>query len=119
MNNPKFYTIDCRTFKQKVKDTLENAKVKAGKWIVEHKEEIIFWSPIVVGLAGTGIKTAGKIIGNRQQKNLKDLYCYDPRLGHYWRLRREPTNNEWLEIDRRRKRGERLSEILDDMRILK
>lgn len=48
----------------------------------------------------------------------KHLYCYDRSLGHYWKLRRELTNEEWLEIDKRKKNGERLSDILDDMRVL-
>lgn len=119
MNETKFYTIDCRTFKEKVRDKAHEVKEKTAEWIVQHKDEIIFWAPVVVGLASTGIKSVSKIISNRQQKQIKELYCYDNRLGHYWKLKREPTNNEWLEIDRRKKRGERLSEILDDLHILK
>ena len=41
-----------------------------------------------------------------KEQNLKDLYCYDRSLGHYWKLRRELTNEEWLEIDKRKKNGE-------------
>ena len=50
---------------------------------------------------------------------MKDLYCYDRSLGHYWRLRRELSNKEWLEIDQRKKNGERLADILDEMKVLK
>ena len=53
-----------------------------------------------------------------KEQTLKDLYCYDRSLGHYWKLRRELTNEEWLEIDKRKKNGERLSDILDAMRVL-
>ena len=53
-----------------------------------------------------------------KEQDLKDLYCYDRSLGHYWKLRRELTNDEWLEIDKRKKEGERLSDILDDMKVL-
>lgn len=119
MNNTKFYTIDCRTFKQKVKDKAHEVKVKIAEGITQHKEEIIFFAPLVIGLVGSGIKLAAKIITNGQKKEIKELYCYDNRLGHYWKLKRELTNNEWLEIDRRKKRGDRLSDILDDLHVLK
>ena len=60
-----------------------------------------------------------KRINLRKQEELKDLYCYDRSLGHYWRLRRELTNAEWLEIDRRKKNGERLADILEELKVLK
>ena len=60
-----------------------------------------------------------KRINLRKQEVLKDLYCYDRSLGHYWRLRRELSNKEWLEIDQRKKNGERLSDILAEMKVLK
>ena len=60
-----------------------------------------------------------KRINLRKQEELKDLYCYDRSLGHYWRLRRELSNKEWLEIDQRKKNGERLSDILAEMTVLK
>jgi len=50
---------------------------------------------------------------------LKDLYCYDRSLGHYWKLRRELTNSEWVEIDQRKQNGERLADILDELKALK
>ena len=60
-----------------------------------------------------------KRINLRKQEELKDLYCYDRSLGHYWRLRRELSNKEWLEIDQRKKNGERLSDILAEMKVSK
>lgn len=54
-----------------------------------------------------------------KEKDLKDLYCYDRSLGHYWKLRRELTNTEWVEIDKRKNNGERLSDILSEMKVLK
>ena len=64
-------------------------------------------------------KVVSKRINLRKQEELKDLYCYDRSLGHYWRLRRELSNKEWLEIDQRKKNGERLSDILAEMKVLK
>ena len=53
------------------------------------------------------------------KEKVKDLYCYDRSVGHYWKLRRELSNKEWLEIDQREKNGERLSDILSEMKVLK
>lgn len=55
----------------------------------------------------------------RNEENLKNLYCYDRSLDQYWKPRRELADDEWLEIDRRIKNGERLSDILDELRVLK
>lgn len=104
-----------REFKEKV-----NAKFQKGKeWIVRNKETVVTLTPVVIGGITTVVKVVGKRINLRRQENLKDLYCYDRSLGHYWALRRELTNQEWLEVDRRKKDGERLADILSDMKVLK
>lgn len=104
-----------RAFKDKI-----NAKIQNGKeWIVRNKEVVITLTPVIIGGVTTVSKVVGKRINLRKQENLKDLYCYDRSLGHYWRLRRELTNKEWLEIDQRKKNGERLSDILEQMKVLK
>lgn len=80
---------------------------------------MITLTPIVIGGLTTITKVVGKHVNLRKQETLKDLYCYDRSLGHYWRLRRELSNQEWLEVDRRKRNGERLADILADMRVLK
>lgn len=101
------------------KDKL-NAKIQNGKeWIIKNKETVVALTPVIIGGITTISKVVGKRVNLRKQENLKDLYCYDRSLGHYWRLRRELTNKEWLEIDQRKKNGERLSDILAEMKVLK
>lgn len=104
-----------REMKEKATRKLNEAK----DWVKENKEVVALFLPIAV----TGVKTATKVVHKnrnmRKEENLKNLYCYDRSLGHYWRLKRELSNREWLEIERRRKRGERLADILDSMRVLK
>lgn len=86
-----------REFKEKI-----YAKIQNGKdLIIRNKEALLILTPIAM------------------EEELKDLYCYDRSLGHYWRLRRELSNKEWLEIDQRKKNGERLADILDEMKVLK
>ena len=94
------------------------AKIFSPMSCYEHKEQIITYGPIVVGGVAAGAKMLSKHAALAKEQDLKDLYCYDRSLGHYWKLRRELTNEEWLEIDRRKKNGERLSDILDEMKVL-
>ena len=95
-------------------------KLRDGKeWIVRNKEAVIILTPIAIKGATSIIKVVGKSRNLRKEEELKDLYCYDRSLGHYWRLKRELSNREWLEIDRRKRNGERLSDILTELKVLK
>ena len=104
-----------RTIKEKIQTKLQNGK----EWVMRNKETVITLTPVIIGGVTTITKVVGKRLNLRKQEDLKDLYCYDRSLGHYWRLRRELTNKEWLEIDKRKKNGERLSDILSEMKVLK
>lgn len=100
---------------EKMKARLEKAK----DWCVDNKELLIVGIPVMVG-AITGVaKMTGKYINTCKQEQVKNLYCYDRSLGHYWKLRREVSNDEWLAIDKRKANGERLADILESMKVLK
>ena len=104
-----------REFKDKV-----NLKIQYGKeWFYRNKDTVITLAPVCVAGLATIAKVVGKQRNLRKEESLKELYCYDRSLGHYWRLKRDLSNMEWLEIDRRKKSGERLSDILAEMRVLK
>ena len=95
-------------------------KLREGKeWVIRNKEAVIVLAPVVIG----GLTTITKVVGRRtnlnKQESIKNLYCYDRSLGHYWRLKRELSNKEWLEIDRRKRSGEKLADILEELRVLK
>ena len=116
--------VDVRAFRREQKRAEFKRKLKSNfrktkTWVVEHKDLVITLAPVVIGGIATVIKVAGKRSNLRKEEELKELYCYDRSLGHYWRLRRELSNQEWLEIDKRKKNGERLSDILSDMNVLK
>lgn len=104
--------------KAQIREWVQDKKDKATNWCYAHKNEILTYGPVVVSGIAAGAKMLSKHAALAKEQNLKDLYCYDRSLGHYWKLRRELTNEEWLEIDKRKKNGERLSDILDDMRVL-
>lgn len=101
------------------KAKLYNAAQKTGQIINQHKDVLAIGIPGGIAI-GKGIARAiSKRSSLKKEQNLKENYCYDRSLGHYWKLRRPLDNDEWLEIDRRKKNGERLSDILDELKVLK
>lgn len=116
------------TAKNKWNELKANAKLKAGQavnWFHNNRDEIVTISGAVVAAAGV----AGSLIravnnsswGTKRQREASTLkkYCYDRSAGHYWELRRPLSNQEWAAVEDRRRRGERIGDILEDMRVLK
>ena len=96
------------------------SKTKDGLyWAQKNKEILIPLAGIIIAGTTTIVKVVGKNVNLRKQESLKDLYCYDRSLGHYWQLRRTLTNQEWLYIDQRKSNGERLADILSELKVLK
>lgn len=108
--------------RRKAKETMK----KVGKFVTENWEMIVIFSPVIIA-AGTGlVRTSGRVVKGivdnvtlTREKNIKKFYCYDRSLGHYWALRRNLTNAEWVQIDKRKAAGERLGDILADLKVLK
>ena len=105
--------------RRKRKEWFHNTAHNTMNWVYSNKELIMIIGPSLIGATTFGIKTISKQSAMRKEKNLKDLYCYDRSLGHYWRLKRELTNSEWVTIDKRKMNGERLADILDELKVLK
>lgn len=107
-----------REFKEKVKEKASNAYQKTKAFCINNREIVI---PVAITLS-TGLvkisKMAVRSKNLKKEEQLKEEYCYDRSLGHYWKLRRPLTNNEWLEIDQRKRDGERLSDILAELKVL-
>ena len=104
---------------QNLKDEI-NLKFQEGKkWVIDNKEAIILLAPVAIGGLTTITKVVGKHVNLRKEESLKDKYCYDRSLGHYWRLKRKLSNSEWVTVERRKNNGERLADILSDLRVLK
>lgn len=116
--------IDIVDFEKEARRRERKAKFQskcnnAMNWINNNKELILFLGPLALGAVTVGIKSVNKHAKMKKEKDLKDLYCYDRSLGHYWKLRRELTNSEWVEIDKRKNNGERLADILSELKVLK
>ncbi len=102
-----------------MREKLKAKLARGWNWIKENKEVLI----VVVPAAAAGItgacKLGGKALDMVREHQHQDLKCYDRSLGHYWKLNRELSNDEWVAIEQRRKNGERLADILSEMRVLK
>ena len=117
-------TIDTRTFKEKFEDAKTKVKFAVKDtidWCVENKEIVIASAPVVaVGAKGL-TKLVGNIARNRNikaEEEIKKLYVYDRRNGMYLKLRKPLTTAQKSEIDRRKRDGESLTQILTSMRML-
>lgn len=105
--------------KREIKEKI-NRKYQQGKdWVMKNKEVVIAATPVVIGGITTITKVVGRHINIRKQETIKTHYIYDRSLGMYWKLNRELRTSEQLELDRRKKNGERMSDILSDMGVLR
>lgn len=97
-----------------------DAKWRSVKsWVKQNEGVILTIAPAVIGGVFGITKYAIKKHNLAKEADLKNLYCYDRSLGHYWRLRRALSNSEWLEINNRMKMGEKLGDILEQLNVLK
>lgn len=103
-----------KEFKRKVNETLY--------WIKENKEVLIIIIPAAVTITKWGLRVVNSVSRNValvQEKKIKDLKIYDRSMGKYLDLKRPLTQNDMKIILDRRDNGERLSNILMDMNLLK
>ena len=116
-NNAIDVTRDLKKAERKQK--WESFKNNARRWWNDNRQYAVVIIPAVGAVLVKGIQILGKMHAGHMETINKDRRCYDTSLGHYWELKRKLKNSEWTEIERRRKGGESLGEILDDMDVLK
>lgn len=116
---PEIIDITWEIRRREIKDKIMTTMTELKTFCVEHTELALAIGSGMAGAVGWGIKKFTKSRQIHKEELLKKNFCYDRSLGHYWRLKRELTNNEWVEIDRRKKNGERLADILDSLKVLK
>lgn len=127
----KWIVIDEKAFKKEEKEKRKQKEKQAKRlrrkeWFTRNLGTILTVTPIAVG-AVTAIvgKTTNLLrVAHRRsmiekEQKLKDLYCYDRSLGHYWQLKRKLSNSDWVVINQRRSKGDSLADILADMDVLK
>lgn len=97
-------------FKSKCKATVD--------WCKEHSKETIAILVVGSGAISQTTKFINKQYTLNEMKRLKERSIYDRSNGHYYYMRRTPTTNEWLEIERRKKNKEPIGLILKDMNLV-
>lgn len=102
-------------FKRETKEKI----IRAGKWYWEHKEVTLPVTVAVIGFATKGIGKLSHELAMRREVDLRDLRSWDPRAGEWFDLTRKLTNAEKVLIDARVSAGERKSEVLRDLGVLK
>lgn len=100
--------------KRQIKEHLDKAK----DFVMEHPAESAAMGSALIGGVVSLAKRHDRKADIRKTQRLKDEYIYDRSLGTYWKTRRPRTAGENLEIQRRKKAGESLGDILADMRLL-
>lgn len=102
-----------RNFKQKVVNGFNDSVI-----FVENHKEAIAGAAAVIGVVTPIVKGIRKRNNLKQEKELKDRYIYDRKVGHYIKIKRPLRNHEVIELERRKANGELLATILSDMRLL-
>lgn len=115
--------VDIDDFKReakirKIKAKVEEIKNKAVDFVTDHPTESLALATTLIGSAVGLARRADRKKDIREQQRLREEYIYDRSLGSYWKTRRKLSNSEKLEIERRRRQGESLGEILRSMRLL-
>ena len=118
--------VNYKDIEKEAKKRERKEKVKEFKtWCKDNPELAVIVFTGATGGAVAGIKgiialakALTRSANLRKQQKLRDLNVYDTSLGHYWNLKRKLSNSEWLLIEYRRKNGERLADILDDLNVL-
>lgn len=102
-------------FKRRAKDKFENVK----GWCYLHQEDLMIYIPVGIAAVAGVTKFCTKQHRLNQERKLKDLYIYDRSMGRYVELRRKLNQKDLLTISNRRKNGERLTDILIDLKLVR
>ena len=121
----KVIDVDMRSKEQKREDRRQARRQKFNDFCEDmrkNKDIIIVMTPVVIGgLAAVAKVTSKALNAYSVNKDIafKQRTIYDRSLGRYVELRRPLTSAEALTIEERRLNGEKLTQILDDLGLLK
>ena len=103
----------------KVKEAVYTAAYNTKVWCSENKEIVVALGPSMIGLTVELIKMSVKKGYLNEEKRLKNNYIYDRDHGHFYELRRKPTNKEWIAIDQAKDLQAPLSVVLSELGLLR
>lgn len=116
-------TVNFDDFKREAKIRELKAKAKAGydkakQVVTEHPAESLALATTAIGTVIGLVRRADRKADLKKAEQLKERYIYDRSIGGYWKTRRKLSTNDMLEIERQKKLGRGLGEILRDMRLV-
>ena len=98
------------------KQRSEALKTKVKVWVEGHKEVLMGLVPSAAILLAYERK---RRVAKKANYNDKGRYVYDARLGHWWQLKRKPSNSEWAKIVEEGYRGDSsLESVLRSMGLI-
>lgn len=109
----------AKEIKDKVKSEVSFRANNAKIWWDKNKDWAKYTIPFAVGAAGTGLKYLARSHNIKREEKMKYKTYWDASVGHHWELKKKPTNQQRMEIDRRWKtNGEPLSKVLYEMNLI-
>lgn len=97
--------------------TLNSNAQKAFSYITNNPEKVAAAIGATIALcnATKHLQVTHRV---NSQNRIKDKTYYDPSTGFRWSLKRKMTNNDRLVITSRKKNGEDVAYILQDLRLI-
>lgn len=116
------YAMAKATAKKAARSASKNLKA-GGKFLKENPEFAYGVAVPSAAFAGRAtyqaIKKHNRNKRQDKQEKMKRTRIYDRSSGNYWHLKKELTNKQWLEVNKRKKAGEKTGDILKSMKVLK
>ncbi len=120
-------TVNMEDFKKEKrkrerKERVTNGVNKIANWCDKNKETLAIALPVLgAGITGTTkiVKSISRNAALKQEKKLKERFVYDRSLGKYLELKKPLNNHQLKTILERKDNGEKLSTILQSMKLLK
>lgn len=106
----------------KFKTAWREAKIKGRMFIEtcrENKEATMAVASVAIPGAIEIVKMIVRKSDRKDDEKRRKLDMWDPVEGHWWHLKRELRNYEYLEIEERVRNGESRGSVLEDMGLLK
>lgn len=108
-----------KVWRWEVNNWLYRQEEKAKRLWNNHKQEILVFGPGAIALTQKLIREVNRGRRIKEDKHHREKTVYNRSCGSYIELRRKLTANEQLELDRRKRNGESIAEILSDMGVMK
>ena len=104
--------------KWEAENAASNFGDKARNFWDRNKDWMVVVVPFAVPIAERMIRNVRADVRLNEQRYLKERYLYDRKGGGYYHTKRKLRNSDLAEVNRRRRNGEHMDEILRDMRLI-